>query len=343
MSNSPYPPHGLQPRDDNATASPTSPPPSSTSVVYTHISATNPPHGIFHHFRTTYQHAGEIISYIHLNPTLPLASALALLGLVAEIEQPGFILRPTELSIGLVAAFCAGGVIFSVLALDQVGGDSNWLVKIEGCWGATWRWVQDRYTERGKGEEVMGEEEGEATMMFGKSGTSVFLQDTPLRTRPTTPLPQMSEPAQGDSTPQQASEGTSPQNTPALSGSLIFEYPPVHGVTPMNSPPSPHRQEHVYASSSSTQPSLRQPTPRRAHFEPPESLHISPLRENNHASGLLGPSPMPPRRTASNEWKNFTGQGFYKYQQKLEAVNEWSNPGSRRTFEEVMRGVRGKD
>lgn len=52
---------------------------------------------------------------------------------------------------------------------------------------------------------------------------------------------------------------------------------------------------------------------------------------------------MPPRRTASSEWKNFTGQGFYKAQQKLEAVKEWSNPGSRRTFEEVMRDVCGKD
>ena len=48
---------------------------------------------------------------------------------------------------------------------------------------------------------------------------------------------------------------------------------------------------------------------------------------------------MPSRYWASKGWKHFTGTGFYKYQQKLEAVGEWSNPGSSRSLEEVMRSV----
>ena len=49
---------------------------------------------------------------------------------------------------------------------------------------------------------------------------------------------------------------------------------------------------------------------------------------------------MPSRYGASKGWKHFTGTGFYKYQQKLEAVSEWSNPGSSRSLEEFVRGVK---
>lgn len=48
---------------------------------------------------------------------------------------------------------------------------------------------------------------------------------------------------------------------------------------------------------------------------------------------------MPPRRIGPQEWKNFTGVGFYRYQQKLKAVGEWSNPGSSGSSEEVMQRV----
>ena len=52
---------------------------------------------------------------------------------------------------------------------------------------------------------------------------------------------------------------------------------------------------------------------------------------------------MPPRRATQPEWKQFTGQGFYKYRQKLETVSEWSNPGSSRRLEEVMLEVERRD
>ena len=85
-------------------------------------------------------------------------------------------------------------------------------------------------------------------------------------------------------------------------------------------PPSPSGQEVAYTSGSSC-------------------LYES----GQHASGLLGPSPMPPRRTSVG-WQHFTGNGFHRHEQKLRAVEQWSNMGRRgRTFDEVLREVEEKD
>lgn len=55
------------------------------------------------------------------------------------------------------------------------------------------------------------------------------------------------------------------------------------------------------------------------------------LDHTDHASGLLGPSPMPPR------FRHFTGAGFHKHAQELRAAAKSSVHG--RKFEEVLRDI----
>lgn len=77
-------------------------------------------------------------------------------------------------------------------------------------------------------------------------------------------------------------------------------------VESLDFPLSPHREQDDRAPLSS-QPYLHHPVPER---------------RIPHASGLLGPSPMPTRHSNANEWSNLGGKGFYRYQQKLEAASE---------------------
>jgi hypothetical protein len=85
----------------------------------------------------------------------------------------------------------------------------------------------------------------------------------------------------------------------------------------------------------STSPGTPLPHPQSL---PSQSLHHSlthntafKLDHTDHASGLLGPSPMPPR------FRHFTGTGFRKHAQELKAVEKWSTYG--RKFEEVLRDI----
>ena len=192
-------------------------------------------------------------------------------------------------------------------------------------------------------------------MTFTAEGESVFLQDEPEARRSRIPSPRAQTPQ--PAIPQRSSDERQTQTCPTLPA---FAFPSAQNVNSakaeqLNTPPlqtqptelfrlledaesstsspSSHQQHNQYASSSSTYPHIHQPIAR--HRPNPHTSHIL----DEHPSGLLGPSPMPPRRSALQGWKHFTGTVFYKYQQKLEAVNRWSNPGSSRSLEEVMRGV----
>ena len=85
----------------------------------------------------------------------------------------------------------------------------------------------------------------------------------------------------------------------------------------------------------STTPSTPSPHPQSL---PEQSLQHSRTRNmafdmdhTDYASGLLGPSPMPPR------FRHFTGAGFRKHAQELKAAEKWSAYG--RKFGEVLRDV----
>jgi hypothetical protein len=116
-----------------------------------------------------------------------------------------------------------------------------------------------------------------------------------------------------------------------------FTFPPLPNT------PSTLTQEVTYTSSSS-QPTLQHPTPRRRPDHNTQELqHSQTYATGNHASGLLGPSPMPHRRTSA-DWQHFTGTGFHRHEQKLRAISQWSNMGSRdRTFDEILREVEEMD
>lgn len=82
--------------------------------------------------------------------------------------------------------------------------------------------------------------------------------------------------------------------------------------------------------------------PRQRVDRHPLSSHI--YADTQHASGLLGPSPLPPRSSVQPAWTNFTGQGFHRHEQRLKAVSLWATPGRRgRTFDEVLREVEESD
>ena len=86
----------------------------------------------------------------------------------------------------------------------------------------------------------------------------------------------------------------------------------------------------------STAPGTPSPQPRSL---PEQSLHHSlthntafDLDHADHASGLLGPSPMPPR------FRHFTGAGFHKHAQELRAAGRSSAHGQ--NFGEVLRVIK---
>ncbi|KAF9701551.1 hypothetical protein EKO04_001117 [Ascochyta lentis] len=245
MSPSKDSPHVSKLRPQKATTSP-SPPSSSTSAPPpTH----NTTHNTTHYIYTTYHRALEIIAYLRANPGLPLPFIYATIGLAAELEQPGFLPRPSEVGCALIAAVCVAGVVVGVCALER-GGEGDG----EGIWGDVWRlWTV------GKEEE----EEGQVLEAVDTATESSF-------------------------------------NAPSL---LHRAYQPLH------------QQLLTRADTSSSS-------------------------YDTHASGLLGPSPVPPRRTAAPELKHFTGQGFWKHQQKLKAAEKWSSTGrGGRSFEEVLTDV----
>jgi hypothetical protein len=276
------------------------------------------PKSSLHRIYTTFQHAAQIVNYIRIDPGLPIASVFAALGVVSVVEDPSLMPGFGEIGYGVVGVVCAGGFVRGVLALEDAGKAVD--VDVEGIWGEMWRWCRDRVFWDGGGGG--GEEGGEVerTMMFSPDGScSVFLQDALEAQRPTTlPPPQ--------------SNSISLQQTPTRPASSVVVLPPFENIPPLDSPPLTRRHEYAYTTSL-TQLSPYHPTSCRRTDQ--NTSHVL----NEHPSGLLGPSPMPSRHIDPQEWKNFTGMGLYKYQQKLEAVGEWSNLGNSRSFEEVMQRV----
>ena len=276
------------------------------------------------------------------------------IGIAAVVEDRSVLPPLVDLGKGVVGVVCAGSLIRGVVALGDTAEGSD-RVDVEGKWGAVWRWWRDR-AGRGGGERKR-QMEMEGTMTFTAEGESVFLQDEPEAWRPRIPSPRVQTPQ--PTIPRRSSDERQTQTCPTLPS---FAFPPAQNVNsakaeqsstpPLQTQPtklfplfedaelsisSPlsHQQHTRHASSSSSHPHIHQPIAR--HRPNPHTSHI--LDEN--PSGLLSPSSMPPRQSTFQEWKHFTGTGFYKHQQKLEAVSEWSNPGSSRSLEKVMRGLRG--
>ena len=288
-----------------------------------------------HCIHTTYRRVLELINFISLNPRLLLASVFAILGIAAEIEQPGFFPRLKELGIALVAIVCGSSVVINALALERLSEGAQF--GIDEVWSVMWRWICDVISDE---ERIVGEDENrqaeEVTMMFSKGGTSVFLLDTPNRHRAGTTI----QTPLAAIIPQQLSGSDIPRETLNQSRSPFFPLPSVAFPQSCNSPPSLHRQEHETIPIPSTQKPLHHfITLREAGIDVSGLL----VEEETHASGLLGQSPMPSHSTVPNQWKNFSGKGFYKYYQKLEAVSKWQNPGSSRSFEDVPKNIESMD
>lgn len=291
---------------------------------------------------TKLQRLSNLVNTIKTNASTSIALISGAIGLAAAVEDPFCLPQLSELGNGLTGLMCAGGIVMGVVALENVaeGVDAD----VEEAWGKVWRWVKDKISgprtpggeegEGGEGQEV------EEVMMFDDEGRSAFLRDTP----PATP-PSMQDDS-GDSlavpaTPpaQQSSERGSSRRSgcPALPA---FTFPPLPDTRAINSPPSPPQQEYAYTSST-MQPALNHPVPRRrAEHDASNLLHFHTYADGTHASGILGASPMPARRTTQSEWQHFTGQGLHKHEQKLKAVNLWAVPGRRnRTFDEILKEV----
>lgn len=188
-----------------------------------------------------------------------------------------------------------------------------------------------------KGREV------EEVMIFDEEGTSAFLRDTP----PATPPSMQDDP--GDSLavpatpPAQQSSERGPSRRSGRPALPAFTFSPLPDTRAMNSPPSP-QQEYAYTSST-MYPALDHSIPRRrAEHDASNLLHSRTYADGTHASGILGASPMPARRTTQSEWQHFTGQGLHKHEQKLKAVNLWAMLGRRnRTFDEILKEVEEMD
>lgn len=172
-------------------------------------------------------------------------------------------------------------------------------------------------------------------MMFNKRGASVFLLDTPKQYRIGTTI----QTPLTSNTQQQVSGGIMSRVAPTRSRSPLFPLPPAV-LQPHSSPPPLHRQEHAHMLRASDQKPLHH---LNACMETDGNVSDTLIEEKPHASGLLGQSPMPPRRTIPDQWENFSGKGFYKYYRKLEAVSKWQNPGNSRSFEDMPRKVEDMD
>jgi hypothetical protein len=255
----------------------------------------------------------RLITAIKHHAGTSLAVVTSAIGLAAVLEDPASLMQLTELGNGLVGLVCAGGMILGFVVLDGVadGVDAG----VESAWGTVWRWCGN-WVGRSGGGHAEGEE---GVVVFGAEGTAVGLRDAVARER--TEMEDVMSQSQG-------------KERPALPD---FTFPPLPNT------PSPLTQEVTYTSSSS-QPTLQYPTPRRRPDHNTQELqHSQTYATGNHASGLLGPSPMPHRRTSA-DWQHFTGDGFHRREQKLRAVGQWSNMGRRdRTFDEILREVEEMD
>lgn len=274
--------------------------------------------------------------------------------IAAVVEDQSVVPPLVDLGKGVVGVVCAGGLVWGVVALGDTAEGSD-RVDVEGKWRAVWRWWRDR-AGRGGGER-RGQMEMEGTMTFTAEGESVFLQDEPEAGRPRIPPPRAQTPQ--PAIPRRSSDERQTQTRPTLptlafpltqnANSVEAEQPIIppsqtqsterflsfEDICSSNSSPSRRGRDatSTYTSKTSSHPNIHQANLR--HRPKPHTSHLF----DEHLSGLLGPSPMPSRYWASKGWKHFTGTGFYKHQQKLEGVSEWSNPGSSRSLEEVMRSV----
>ncbi|KAH6644406.1 hypothetical protein C7974DRAFT_439727 [Boeremia exigua] len=261
------------------------------------------------------------------------------IGVIAMIEDPTCIPRLDELGIGIVATVCAGVVIYGVVGLNRRGERIGWDGEgFEDAWGWVWRWTLDKLP--GAGKDTEGDKgEADTTMMFDKDGNSVFVLDQPERSNLATPIPKRDSARENAATPSLTPTiGLSHKalDRPALPE---FKVPSIPGPRPMPSTPSSCRQDRGLTSSFSQSPTLSYSMVQHQLDRTTQSpVSYNTLPEINHASGLLGPSPMP-SRYAIPEWKHFTGQGFHKHHQRQGAVARWLISGSSRSLEETTREI----
>lgn len=259
-----------------------------------------------------------LLDLIHIteeHASTSIAAILGALGLAAIIENPTVLLQHNELTNGFFGLICAGGVVVGVLAIDGVARETG--VDVEGAWGMIWRWAKDCVCDE-RGEEQGADE----VAMFDTEGNSVFLREV------------LSETPKGHVTMEM--EGTSL----TMSAST---FSPLPRTRVMASPPSTPKREFT-DTSTSLQPPLQYPMPLHRADHDKNGLSLTQTyTDGHHTSGLLGPSPMPPRRTGP-EWQHFTGQGFDRHRKKLEAVSEWSHPGRQnKTLGEVKKELEEVD
>ncbi|KAF1925821.1 uncharacterized protein M421DRAFT_232381 [Didymella exigua CBS 183.55] len=259
---------------------------------------------------------------------LSIAVLTCMLGLATAIEDSTCLPQLTELGNGLIGLVCAGGIVMGVVILDHVSDAVD--TGIEAAWGEVWRRIKD-CVAGGRGEHEGNEME--EVMMFNEEGNTVFLHESPPGT-PKEEIQGVAEPV----TPRDSFEPCEEGGNGTL-GLLAFTLPPLPQTRAMNSPPSPPRQEFAYTSSSSQSPFYHPVPHQRVGHGIPGFLHSQTYADENHTSGLLGPSPMPQRRTDPG-WQHFTGRGFDRHRQKLEAVSEWSHPGTRaRKFDDILEEI----
>ncbi|KAJ8116307.1 hypothetical protein OPT61_g2252 [Boeremia exigua] len=291
--------------------------------------------------RTRLQRLGNLLELRERHPGASIALVSGCIGIAAAVADPTCIPTPDEISTVLFATVCASGVIYVVLAMDH--GSKEAVNGLEDAWGGAWRWLQDRISSI-LGSRV-NEEEVEVSMMFNDEGNSVFLLDGPERLDPPKP------PQQPESTSKAATASASPNPLPLVTLSqetrdlpkFNFKIPPMPDARSRNSSSSPSQEDHSRAHSVSPRLTPRYPMLQRQLFrsKPGSGSDQSPPN-TTHASGILGPSPMPPLRPPE-EWRHFTGRGFHEHQQKLNAVAEWSNPGSTKSLREIVRRAKELD
>ncbi|KAJ4992928.1 hypothetical protein SVAN01_01632 [Stagonosporopsis vannaccii] len=250
-----------------------------------------------------------------------IAATWCCIGVAAVSGDPSCLPPLEQLGAGLVGAVCAGGVGCLVIAWD-------WMDEgLENTWGRVWRWVKDRVFSEVWDEE--GDRENEGTVIFDGDGNSVFLLD--------------------ESEPDLGSERKGPA-TPMQERDSAGEAGPVDSVlnasTGTNSSrETPGRLPRLKLLS---RPLFRTPQTNLSSHHADRGPNIpsadlsTPLPEENHPSGLSGPSPMPSRH-AANEWKHFTGQGFWKRQQEIDDVSRMLHAGRARSLDKIQRDVEEMD
>lgn len=234
------------------------------------------------------------------------------IGVAAVVEDSSCLPQLQELGVGLQGAVYAGGVVCLVLALGWVDE------RFEGVYGRVWRCVKHRVFGQDRDE---GDGEVEVTMMFDGEGRSVYLLDEEgpesevgseqkQKQKQKGPAALMRERRSGgEAVAVESTMDTTPGNTSS------WDTP---GRMPNLKPP-PRPLYRTSKPSISPSQANRVPKLPSVHYSPPPP-------EDYHASGLLGPSPVPERYAAPG-WKHFTGEGFWRRQQEIDDVNRMAHLG----------------